>query len=74
MNHLPPALGGILASHDPGPEYAVVACINCPAVARIDDSARLSDAQIIATLSGMGWSVRPTLCPDHRRALRGEDQ
>lgn len=63
------ALNVVMADHDKGPEYALVACIGnnltCTATSRVEDTARLSTAQIIAVLAERGWTVRPTLCPQH---------
>lgn len=71
MNHMPPHLGAILADHDRGPEYALVECIGenftCTATERVETSARMTDAEITAVLAERGWSVGPTLCPEHRR-------
>lgn len=67
-------IGPIMADHDRGPEYALVQCIGdgftCPAEERVEQSARLSDAEIIAMLAQRGWSVGPTLCPKHRSTDR----
>lgn len=64
-----PALGAVMADHDKGPEYALVACIgdnlSCTATARVENSVRLSTTQITVVLAERGWSVRPTLCPQH---------
>jgi hypothetical protein len=76
-NHMPPALGAILADHDHdhGPEYALVKCIGddftCSARERVEGSAHMTDEEITAVLAGRGWSVGPTLCPQHRS---GSDQ
>lgn len=68
---MPPSLGAILADHDRGPEYALVECIgdagNCTARERVENTARMTDAEIRAALSERGWSVSPTLCPTHNR-------
>lgn len=62
------AFRAIMADHDRGPEYAVVECIepDCLARERVDNTERLSDAQITELLTVRGWSVKPTLCPEHQ--------
>lgn len=71
-NHMPPRLGAILSDHDRGPEHAFVAYIgedfSCPATARVEHSAGMTDERISAVLAERGWSVKPTLCPAHRLA------
>lgn len=62
-------IGPIMADHDRGPQYALVQCIGddftCTAESRVEQSALLSDADIVAILAERGWSVSPTLCPAH---------
>lgn len=62
------ALGAIMADHDRGPEYAVVQCIEpgCEASERVDDTRSMTDQQIVDVLAETGWSVKPTLCPEHQ--------
>lgn len=70
-NHLPPHLGAILLDHDRGPEYALMECIadsfSCPNTQRVEQSAQLTDGEITEILAERGWSVGPTLCPEHDR-------
>jgi len=64
-------LAAVMADHDKGPEYVLVECIGdgfaCTAKQRIEGSYGKSDAQITDELFVMGWSVSPTLCPDHQK-------
>lgn len=56
----------ILADHGRrGPEYALVECIDCEARARIEQSARRTDAELEAEFVALGWTVDPTRCPRH---------
>lgn len=68
-----PALSAIMADHDKGPEYALVQCVgddlSCTATARVENSARMSTAQIVAVLAQRGWTVKPTLCPAHNPVI-----
>lgn len=63
-------LAAVMADHDKGPEYALVECIgddfSCTAKQRIEDSWGKSDEQITGELAALGWSVSPTLCPEHQ--------
>lgn len=58
-----------MADHDRGPEYALVQCIGdaftCEKTKKVDNRKHLTDEQITVQLEGRGWSVSPTLCPDH---------
>lgn len=69
-NHMPPRLGAILADHDSGrTEFAMLECIasefTCDESVRIEDTANLTDQQLIEAFGSLGWSVKPTLCPKH---------
>lgn len=74
-NHMPPMLGAILADHDQGPEYTLVECVGddfaCTTSERVEGSAGMTDAEITTVLTERGWSVGPTLCPDHRAEGEG---
>lgn len=63
-------LAAIIADHDKGLEYALVQCIGvdftCPETAHVEHSAQLTDGQITEVLATRGWSVGPTLCPNHQ--------
>lgn len=63
-------LAAIMAEHDKGPEHALVQCIGegfaCTAQQRIEGSYGKTDEQITEELARLGWSVSPTLCPDHQ--------
>ncbi len=64
------AMAAIMADHDQGEEYALVECIarGCNARRRIAGSAALTDRQIIELLAEGGWTIKPTLCPDHAQS------
>lgn len=59
----------LLVPVEPGPEYALLECIaddfTCPNTAKILDSVDKSDAELTAQFNQLGWSIKPTLCPDH---------
>lgn len=67
-NHTPPVLGKILSDYDRvGPEYAFVECYEpgCKSTGRIDHSAGVSDAELTRQFNALGWSIKPTRCPEH---------
>ncbi len=78
MSHVTPQdprLAAVMADHDRGPEYAVVECVGedfaCTATARLEQSAGKTDAELGEVFAALGWSVKPTLCPEHARNTRG---
>lgn len=61
-------LAAIMADHDRGPQYAVVECAHpggCPASAHVEGSYSKTDAELAAEFASMGWSIKPTRCPNH---------
>lgn len=64
-----PGLTAIMAGHDRGPEYALVQCtgenLTCSREQRVERSADQSEADLAARFNELGWSIRPTLCPEH---------
>jgi hypothetical protein len=62
-------MAAVMADHDKGPEYALVQCIGdaftCKQVAQIPDSKHLAKDEITSRFNELGWSVTPTLCPQH---------
>lgn len=66
-NHIGARMGAILAQHDaPGPEYAFADCTSCGQRSqRVEGSARMTDAQVMAVLAEQGWAFSPTRCPQH---------
>lgn len=70
MNHQGARMRQILMEHEGAVEYAQVQCIGddftCSCTERVDDSASKTDEQITQELTARGWSVMPTLCPDHQ--------
>ena len=58
-------LAAVMADHDRGPEFAVVACTRCSSTARIEDTRATSNAELRQAFEDLGWSVLPTLCPEH---------
>ncbi len=48
-------------------EYAHVMCVDasCSNSARIDDSGVKADAELKHEFEALGWSIKPTLCPEH---------
>jgi len=52
-----------MADHDRGPEYAVVECIKCSTTAQVPDSRTLTTTELIRRFEALGWSIKPTLCP-----------
>lgn len=58
-------MGAILAEHDRGPEYAFVECIDCPEVAKIENSYGISDEALTKAFEALGWTIKPTRCPKH---------
>lgn len=65
-----PGFAAIMADHDKGREYAFLECVgenfSCPATIRIESTDAVTDAELIARFAELGWSVNPTLCPQHR--------
>ena len=41
-------------------------CIDCAANTVLEGHDELSDAELEVVFSQMGWSILPTLCPEHR--------
>lgn len=58
----------ILADHGGASnEYAYAACFDasCSNSARIDVSSGKTDAELKQGFETLGWSIKPTLCPEH---------
>ena len=76
MNHRTPQgqhLRAVMVDHDRGPEYALVECIapGCTQIHRIENSQPLSTNQLTELITGLGWSIQPTLCPEHAKSDSG---
>lgn len=52
-------------------EYALVECIDCDATTRVEESWGQSDTDLAQEFEQLGWTIRPTRCPDHAHPQEG---